>query len=272
MESEITLETLWQIVQQHLNSNGFNQHGDARVNVAGFVPATEGSAMMHGVIGAKGGFLEGVDLNYVNRGGIYMIPNYKNVVNTPFLDTENKFWSELIVLRNFANNADASDDEVNVFQFFFTHSETPSFSYRSKQSKDWSKWKYLTPVRLWEGSETGTQQTDISLNRPHTDFEILKFEYQMIRAGNTAVSDAKTNGNFVSFSLRSFNLPNSKTGENMVEFGELNITAKDSKTLTLAESCITLAKNTSGNLYLTNTAPVGEIILKSVYGINCRLS
>ncbi|WP_429959425.1 pyocin knob domain-containing protein [Enterococcus sp. AZ196] len=248
----------------HIGSNGFSEHSDARINVAGFVPASEGTAVMHGLVGAKGGFLDGVDLNDVVQGGIYMLPPMDKVTNGPFLVTQVSQWSHVIVLRNFGSNADAGDDEVNIFQILITHQPSPKFAIRTKFGTTWNPWKYLSPLRLWIGNVTGQTETEIPLSQSYLDFDILRFEYRGLRTAGSHFVDVPLYAKPTEFSLRSFNLPNSVNTNPAIEFGELNITVKDNKTLTLKESVANLANGGT----IRQDMPLGGMALKSVWGIH----
>ncbi|MEQ7069193.1 pyocin knob domain-containing protein [Enterococcus avium] len=267
MEVDQSLSTLWEVVLNHIGSNGYSEHEDARIGVAGFVPATEGSAMQHGILGAKGGFFEGVDLNDVRRGGMYMLPTVEKVENSPFTLDEMSLWCHVIVLRNFGSNADADDEAANIFQLFFTHHGTPRIAVRSKLSANWGAWKYITPFRIWNGDVNGATATDINLSHKYTDFDILRFEFKDLRTSSSGYRDMKVETGATDFSLRSFNLPNGITADPLVEFGELNIGIKDSKKFSVKDSTMMLAKGENG-LFLMQDRPLGGMSLKAIYGIN----
>lgn len=204
-------------------------------NMDGLFDKREVNAMLTGLLGGKGALADNTDLNSVDRGGIYYLPEGYSFENHPFesdLSIIEPMPALLGVVRNFG--ADPNTKNPLIYQKFltFSHSESQT-AYRFWYGGSWSKWHYPEGKMIWRGSVNVS--STIKVTDPVTNFvrvEIFWNPYGLSTRSATFTSPQTY------FQLHAINMPDDQNANNpAISNEEVDIRVwSDNKTMTASHS------------------------------------
>lgn len=204
-------------------------------NMDGLFDHHEYAAMITGLLGGKGALPNETDLNDVNYGGTYYLPQGSTYVNHPFesnLKLLDLLPAQIEVIRNFG--ADPHTKNPLVYQKFTTFGHTESLSaYRFWYGGSWLKWHYPEGKMIWRGSVS--VNSTIKVTDPVTDFAKVEIFWNPygLSTRSTMFTSPQTY-----FQLHAINMPDDQNASNpAISNEEVDVRVwSDNQTLTASHS------------------------------------
>lgn len=204
-------------------------------NSDGLMPANDAAPVLNGIPGSRGALANGKDLNDVNYGGTYYLPQGSTYVNHPFesnLKLLDLLPAQIEVIRNFG--ADPHTKNPLVYQKFTTFGHTESLSaYRFWYGGSWLKWHYPEGKMIWRGSVS--VNSTIKVTDPVTDFAKVEIFWNPygLSTRSTMFTSPQTY-----FQLHAINMPDDQNASNpAISNEEVDVRVwSDNQTLTASHS------------------------------------
>lgn len=190
-----------------------NEYGLADVATDGLFAKEESAGMITGLLGGKGTLDNGVDLDKVDHGGIYYLPETSNYINDPLSSEGKHIYREMLtVVRNTGGNPHTINPVI--YQEIKTMNLNGGnwSAYRIWLSGKWNPWVLENGKRIYSGSISVNNST-LQLRDNIRNFKHLAIAWQPYQE-HIKIDEILIDANQAQHELKNVNVPDDMSQPN----------------------------------------------------------